>query len=419
MRKSVNLVSTLFLFLVKAHLYTLKNFDKDMEKKLKETYNMSERTLQNFSDSDFYDIKLDECRLTLEINELICQFIISSTSRNFKIFLDFDSKAQRAEKIPDALYFYGLKKLKQNNLAFEINYICEVKDNYSVYNKKHFVFPNKILSHVTNLLFNVTLIFRKFYTCLFSFSGISRRYSSGNYRFMIFDSDFKFENIVGLPSKKLEPQMEFSVRRDKAVTGTKLKLNGKLPKCQNINDYNSVLKEKIDLFSTLKKNYLIKAYWRFKSRVAENKNQKINTEVYYFQLEAFYSNCIQKLNKSTDLDFINLISKKVYSIEYKSHCEGSFDSTHYSREITIYLSWHYMRSYFRFYREENSTKYIFESSLFNHFELFEMIFDGYLNITDVKDKVKKNIIWKKGLIIDRYENICYEFLNELCCRIGM
>ncbi|KAK1347165.1 hypothetical protein LUQ84_3508 [Hamiltosporidium tvaerminnensis] len=209
MKKSVNLVSTLFLFLVKAHLYTLKNFDKDMEKKLKETYIMSERTLQNFSDSDFYDIKLDECRLTSEINELIYQFIISSTSRNFKIFLDFDSKPQRAEKIPDALYFYGLKKQKQNNLAFEINYICEVKDNHSVYNKKHFVFPNKILSHVTNLLLNVTLIFRKFYTCFFSFGGISRRYSSGNYRFMIFDSNFKFKNIVGLPMKKLEPQMDF------------------------------------------------------------------------------------------------------------------------------------------------------------------------------------------------------------------
>ncbi|TBU09613.1 hypothetical protein CWI39_0056p0010 [Hamiltosporidium magnivora] len=233
------------MFLLNGISYTVNDLNEKIMQMTEKIYRCNEKTLRSFSDSDFYDIELETPTLSSEMNQLICDYITSSVTKKFNIFLEYVCNKHRARYVPNNTYFFTLSKLKNNSFLFGIKY--KNNEDVSLPGKEiPKVSGKKSLKYLLNCLFSVSLIFRKLYPDLIRSTSLSYKYSFDSYRFMIFDSEFCFENIIALPNKRLISPAYF-IRHEKNVFSTKLKLSGKLPVSHPKDDVNLSLKKSFNI----------------------------------------------------------------------------------------------------------------------------------------------------------------------------
>ncbi|KAK1347131.1 hypothetical protein LUQ84_003320 [Hamiltosporidium tvaerminnensis] len=400
----------LFMFLLKGNLYTVDDLNEKLTESLKEIYEWKEKTMRRFSNSDFYDIKLEKPILSPEMNHLVCNYINSSASRNFNIFLEYICCKQRARSIPDNIYFFTLNKLENNDFMFGIKY--KNKENKTgTIKEKHIFLKNKAIRILLGFLFNLSLVFRKYYPDSIRTTGFYYKYSYANYRFMIFDSEFCFKNIVDLPNKSLMGHASLLLGRFKPVLSTKIKLSGKLPGFQPINDLDANLKKSFNLFSTLKANYKIKAAWRFENGFVEGEYER------QCNLKTFVTEKIQELFNEKNILNTELLSIQEYSSKCKFSTDGLIGSPGYRREIKIHLSWQrlpYSVQFFLKESNENTRKYgLICSFTSNDAVEFEILSDKDLIITKIVKITKERFVFRDLLASYEYEETIGKYMKEI------
>ncbi|TBU13028.1 hypothetical protein CWI38_0555p0010 [Hamiltosporidium tvaerminnensis] len=185
---------------------------------------------------------------------------------------------------------------------------------------------------------------------------------------MIFDPEISFENVIDLPDKILVFNHSRNWPRLISTANTKLKLSGKLPKISCIEDQNTILKEKVMIFSQLEHDYHIKSFWRFKNICSEiSHSDEPNKIIYFYSIMTFKT------------DFI---------LECATSCTSSLSSELIANEHYI---WHKTSTYAIIesleFRKKITTDFNFSLYLSN--ESFEISSDHNLNITNIVDKVNK------------------------------
>ncbi|TBU08527.1 hypothetical protein CWI36_0127p0010 [Hamiltosporidium magnivora] len=399
--------------------YTVCDFDEQLTHVANFFYVKTKETLKKFADSDFYDVKLQERHLAPEINEAICNFVNSSTSTNFNIFFDSDCKIVRSKKNPDILHLLELRKIGKGNFFFEIKYI-DRNNKELCYRQRHIVFGNKFLKHLLKNIFNTTLIFRKFYINLMGGLVSSCRYSHSNYRFIIFDPEISFEHVIGLPNKRLAFYSSKNLIAFKSTVTTKLKLSGKLPVISDAQDLNLILKEKCKIFQQLNQEYSIKACWRCRNIYKEDIDYNTSNLLHsFYSIITFRTDCIKEFSDNCNNDSLssNLI-KNEYFIEYKATYDAPIESLNFRKEIRIDFSLHKKPYVFTLFLKEHThfeKKFSLNFSLFSSDELFEILSDYNLNVTNIVDKVAKFEKFFYDFPLENSSVYKYEyFVKNLC-----
>ncbi|TBU09122.1 hypothetical protein CWI39_0103p0030 [Hamiltosporidium magnivora] len=412
----------LAMFILRGNLYTIEEFDKAISTKFKEMYQVNEEILKYFSDSDFYDIRIKDCCMPLELIELLSDLIRSSNTTFFNIFIEYRCGMLRSSKNPENENIFELKKFGANNFAFGINYI-DKKNRAPLYKRLQIGVSKKYLKHLLNTLFKVTLVFRKFYTNIIEFANYCYRCSNANYRFMIFDPELGFRNIVGFPDKKILGRYKTSNITYKQVLHTKLKFSGKLSRHSGgMEDVESILKEKNEIFLKLQGKYDIKSYWRFLNTLPNAElSVESNTDIFSYNLKIFSSLARQRPCKEVAVCFIReLLVEKDYFIECRLLSEESIKDNDFQREYTYNSNFNDQICILKLYfLQNNNEEKIFRlySSLFKTNEYFEIFTDGEYNITRVVDNVEKSWPSERNASLNEYEWALIVILGEIWLRM--
>ncbi|TBU20292.1 hypothetical protein CWI38_0095p0020 [Hamiltosporidium tvaerminnensis] len=402
------------MFLLNGISYTVNDLNEKLMQMTEKIYRCKEKTLRSFSDSDFYDIELETPTLSSEMNQLICDYITSSVTKKFNIFLEYVCNKYRATYVPNNTYFFTLSKLKSNSFLFGIKY--KNNEDVSLPGKKiPKVWGKKSLKYLLNCLFSVSLIFRKLYPDLIGSTGLSYKYSFDSYRFMIFDSEFCFENIIALPNKRLISPAYF-IRREKNVFSTKLKVSGKLPVSHPMNDVDLIFKKSFNMFSTLKGKYRIKAAWRFGNNSLESEHEK------KFNLTTFYTRKIQLLFNNYHILNSEFLSIKEYISSFKFTSSDSSDSSAlpvFEREFQVHFNWQKFSYSVQFVLnecDEFTRKYTLVFNIFENYELeCEVVSDNKLNIIDIVKNFKTRSSRQNYYEPTDHDIIIMRIFEELIC----
>ncbi|TBU04853.1 hypothetical protein CWI39_0749p0010 [Hamiltosporidium magnivora] len=272
----------------------------------------------------------------------------------------------------------------------------------------------------------MTLIFRKFYIDRAIRTYGDLRFSFSNYRFMIFDPEISFENVIDLPDKILVFNHSRNWPRLISTANTKLKLSGKLPKISCIEDQNTILKEKVMIFSQLEHDYHIKSFWRFKNICSEiSHSDEPNKIIYFYSIMTFKTDFILECATSCTSSLSSELIAKEYYVRHIITTYASIESLEFRKEIIIDFSLEADQFLITFFRKENTQfekKFALDFSLYLSNESFEISSDHNLNITNIVDKVNKfekdNYEFSfETASIDDFKKMCVALVKEFTTRM--